>query len=162
MTGAEDTTRPAPETDAPARAGRWKLAAGLAVGLALLATGVAAFALARDDDSPPSTMPQIAAAHQACNDWLDSGDAPRGNGPRGNGSRGAWCEDMTSWMTDHMPQGPGMMGVSMRWDDPEAMRDACIRATGADGTGGDDATDSNEWCDQMADWMSGHMADGDE
>lgn len=100
MTDAENTARTTPEPDAAATASRWKLATGLAVAIAVLAAGVAAFAITRDDDQQSTATQQVAAARQACQQWLDSG-----NGPPGNGLGGAWCDDMAGWMTDNMPNG---------------------------------------------------------
>jgi hypothetical protein len=152
VTDAENTARTIPEPDAAAPARRWRLATGLAVAIAVLAAGVAAFAITRDDDQQRTATQQVAAARQACQQWLDSG-----NGPSGNGPGRAWCDDMAGWMTDNMPNGQMMMGPMM-WASPEAMRDVCVQATGSGGTGIDDPT---RWCDQMVGWMSDQMGDWD-
>jgi len=152
MTETTDTT---PEPAAPApqpRAGRRRLIVGLAAGAAVLAVGISAFALTRDDDQPQTAATQqIAAARQACQQWLDNDTASRTGGP---GAR--WCDDMASWMTDNTTNGQMMMGPM--WDSPQAMRDVCVQAMGADQTGNGDPA---QWCDQMVGWMSQRMGDWD-
>jgi hypothetical protein len=154
MTDTTDTTpeaAPAP----PPGAGRWKLIAGLAAGAAVLAVGITAFAVTRDDDNDPAqtaATQQIAAARQACQQWLDNGSASAGSGPGAD-----WCDDMAGWMTDNMANGQMMRGPMM-WDSPEAMRDVCTQAMGTGQTANGDPA---QWCDQMAGWMSQHMGDWD-
>jgi hypothetical protein len=84
----------------------WILIAGLVAGVVVLAVGIAAFALTRDDDGPQrSATEQIAVARQACQQWLDSDTAPSGPG-LGAG----WCDDMAGWMSGHMGNGQMSMG----------------------------------------------------
>ena len=117
MTDTPDTGTAVTEPDIPTPARRWKLAAGLAALVALLAIGIAVFAVIRDDNDDQATAAteQIAAARQACRQWLDDAS--------GDGPGAAWCDQMAGWMTDHMRNGPMMMGGSMMWDSPQAMRD---------------------------------------
>jgi hypothetical protein len=148
VTDTEDTT-PTPEPDAaPPPARRWKLAAGLAAGVAVLAVGIAAFAVTRNDGQQTTAAQQVDAARQACQQWLDGNSAPAGNGPGG-----AWCDGMTGWMSDNMANGQMTRGPMM-WDSPQAMSDVCVQAMGAGQAGADDPA---QWCDQMVAWMSQRM-----
>jgi len=153
MTDPEDTT-PTPEPDAaPPLARRWKLGAGLAAGVAVLAAGIVAFALTRDGDQQATGAQQVDAARQACQQWFDSDSASSGNGPAG-----AWCDDMAGWMSDNMANGQ-MMSGPMMWDSPQAMRDVCVQAMGTGQAGTDDPA---QWCDQMVAWMSQRMGNWDD
>jgi putative membrane protein len=98
----------------------------------------------------PVTL-QIAAARQACQQWLDDSAASQG----GAGPGAGWCNDMARWMTDNMATGQMMMGPMM-WSSPEAMRDVCVQAMG---TG--QRADATQWRDQMVAWMSQRMGDWD-
>jgi hypothetical protein len=155
VTDTEDTNPTTPEPHAAAPARRWRLVTGLAVAIAVLAVGVAAFAVTRvNDDQESTATQQVAAARQACQQWLDSGDGPPGNGPGD-----AWCDDMAAWMTDHMPDGQMLMGGSMMWDSPQTMRDVCVQAMGTGRTGVDDPT---QGCDEMVGWISDRMGNWDD
>jgi hypothetical protein len=142
-------TAPTPGEDTPRRPGsRWMLIAAVVAVVAVLAVGIAAFAIGRDDsNSPPTATQQIAAARQACHQWLDRDTSASGGGP-GSG----WCDDMAEWMSDHM-RGSGMMMGTGMWASPQAMRDVCVQAMG---TGQGVNGDATQWCDQMVDWMSQH------
>ncbi len=148
-------TAPAPDGGTPKRPERrWMLLAGMAAGVAALAIGVAAFAASsNDDDARPGAAEQVAAARQACQQWLDSGTT--GTGPGAD-----WCDDMAGWMSGHMADGQMMMMGSGMPASPDAMRDVCTRAMSDLGTADGDGA---RWCDQMAGWMSRHAAgDGDD
>ena len=152
MTDTQDMTS-TPEPDAaPPLARRWKLAAGLAAGVAVLAVGIVVFAFTRDGDQQTTGAQQVDAARRACQQWLDSDSASSGNAPGG-----AWCDDMAGWMSDNMANGQMMRGPMM-WDSPQAMRDVCVQATGTGQAGIDDPA---PWCDQMVAWMSQRMGDWD-
>lgn len=153
MTDTTDSTEAA--APSPSRgARRWKLLAGLAAAAGVLAVATVAFAVTRDDDDQSqSARTQIAAAHRACQQWLDGDGATEGTRPPGG-----WCDDMAGWMNDNSANGQMMMGGRMMWDTPQAMRAICTRATGNDPNANDDAAD---WCDQMVGWMSEHMGDWD-
>jgi hypothetical protein len=149
MTDTTHTTSTPGSACVPRRRPRRRgLVAGLATG-AGLAIGVTAvaFALADADDGDepqaPATL-QIAAARQACRQWLDDSAPSQG----GAGPGAGWCNDMARWMTDNMTTGQMMMGPMM-WSSPEGMRDVCVQAMG---TG--QSADATQWCDQMVAWMS--------
>lgn len=151
-----ETTGTTPTLDeaTPQRPKRpWILIAGLVAGVVVLAVGIAAFAITRDDDPQPSATEQIAVARQACQQWLDSDNAPTGPSP-GAG----WCDDMAGWMSGHMGDSQRMMGGGM-WASPDAMRDVCTRAMGNTRTADGNAT---QWCDQMVGWMTQHEGDWDD
>jgi hypothetical protein len=125
---------PIPDDDAPRRQAsgrRWVLIAALSTATVLLAAGMAVFAASRDDDSPPAARGQMAAAHEAFEQWHD-GDAMSGMMPGPMGG-------------DHMMSGPGM-GAG-----PDAMG-----GTGMGTMGGGESG----WCDRMDAWMSQHRGDG--
>ena len=147
-------TADAPEATAPEqapRAPRWELLVGLAAVAVVLAVGVAAFAVTRDnDDRQQAATTQIAAARQACQQWLGDDDTQGARPPAD------WCDDMASWMTDNTTKGRMTTGGTRMWDGPQAMRDVCTRAAG-NGSSADD--DPAQWCDQMVGWMSEHMGD---
>jgi hypothetical protein len=154
MTDVTDST-PTPDPAAPAPpARRWKLIAVVAAAAGMLAVGIAVFTIARDEDGDqPQTAAtqQMAAARQACQQWLDNDTISPGTGP-GAG----WCDDMAGWMSDNVANGQ-MMGPMM-WDSPEAMRDRCVQAIGS----GPPANDNpSQWCDQMVTWMSQHTGNWD-
>ena len=150
MTETTGTT-PTPDETTRQHANRpWMLVAALVAVVAVLAVGLAAFAMGRDDESQPTATEQIAVARQACQQWLDSDNVPSGAGP-GAG----WCDDMAGWMSGHMGDGQMMMGGGM-WASPDAMRDVCTRAMGNIPTAKGDPA---QWCDQMVGWMTQH--DGD-
>jgi hypothetical protein len=152
MTETTGTTPPPEPATTASPASRWKLITGFVAGAAVLAAGITAFAVTRDsdDDDRPQTAAtqQIAAARQACQQWLDNDTSSRAGGP-GPG----WCDEMAGWMSDNMVNAR-MMGPMM-WASADAMRDACAQAMGtrrpADGT--------PQWSDQMVSWMSQHMGD---
>lgn len=124
---------PIPDDDAPRRQAsgrRWVLIAALSTATVLLAAGVAVFAASRDD-SPPVARGQMAAAHEAFEQWHD-GDAMSGMMPGPMGG-------------DHMMSGPGM----------GAGADA-MGGTGMGTMGGGESG----WCDRMDAWMSQHRGDG--
>ena len=148
----ETTGTPTPEEVTPKRPERrWILLAAMAAGVSVLAIGIAAFAASGNDDDPQQdTTEQVAAARQACQQWLDSDTA--GNGPGAD-----WCDDMAGWMSGHMADGQMMMGSGM-WASPDAMRDVCTRAMSDVGTSDGDYA---QWCDQMVGWMSQHEGDWD-
>ncbi len=152
MTDATGTT-PTPDETTPKRTkNRGMLIAGLVAGVVVLVIGIAAFATTRDGDDPqPTASEQVAVARQACQQWLDSDNAPTGPGA-------GWCGDMAGWMSGHMGDDQMMMGRGM-WASPEAMRDVCTRATSdSQNAHGDPA----QWCDQMVDWMGQHEGDWDD
>lgn len=148
-------TTPSPDEATPQRSTRpWMLITAVAAVIAVLAVGLAAFAIGRDDDdSQPTATEQIAVARQACQQWLDSDNASTGPGP-GAG----WCDDMARWMSDHMGNGQMMMGGGM-WASPDAMRDVCTRAMGNTRTANGDPA---QWCDQMVGWMTQNDGDWDD
>jgi hypothetical protein len=132
-------------------ANRWSLAAGLLALVAVLAVVIAAFAISRDDNDEQTTATrQIAAAQQACRQWLDSGDVGVGNAPGRD-----WCDRMAGWMTDDLANGRMMVGPMM-WDSPQAMRETCVQAMGRAGF-----DNPSRWCDRMVAWMSDHMGGWD-
>jgi hypothetical protein len=148
-------TTPTPGEDTPRRPERrWMLIAAVVTVVAVLAVGIAAFAIGRDDsNSPPTATQQIAAARQACHQWFDNDATASGGGP-GSG----WCDDMAEWVSAHMRGGRMMMGTGM-WASPQAMRDVCVRAMGTGQGVNGNATQS---CDQMVDWMSQHRGKWDD
>ena len=75
-------------------------------------------ASSNDDDPRPGATEQVAAAWEACQQWLDSGTASTGPGAD-------WCDDMAGWMSGHMADGQMMMMGSGMPASPDAMRDVC-------------------------------------
>ena len=119
--------------------------------MAVVAIGVAAFALTRDDGNSSSTIAtrDIAATQQvrqACQQWFDSSTTDTTPG------RSGWCGYMSDWMYDHM--GSGQMMGPMMWGDPTAMYDTCVQAMGSYQPSVDDPA---QWCQNMVDWMSQNM-----
>jgi hypothetical protein len=152
-----ETTAPAPTPGEDTRRRperRWMLIAAVVAVVAVLAVGIAAFAIGRDNSNSPPTAPrQIATARQACHQWVDNDTTASGGGP-GSG----WCDDMAEWMSGHM-RGDGMMMGTGMWARPQTMRDVCVQAMG---TGQGANGNATQWCDQMVDWMSEHRGEWDE
>ena len=132
----------APRRPPPGRRG--VLIAALSTVAVLLAAGMAVFAASRDDDSGPAASGQMAAAHEACEQWLDGDATARGHRPPAG-----WCDDMAGMMSgrrggDHMMGGPGRVG-------PDAMGDTGRGMMGGGRSG---------WCDEMTRWMAQVGDDG--
>ena len=149
MTETSDDATPTAEPASPAPAQRRRM---LFVGLAaaaLLAVGIAVIAVAGDDgDQTQTRAAQVAAAGQACQQWLDT--MSPGTGPGAD-----WCDSMAGWMSDNMAGGR-VMGPMM-WDSPPAMRDVCVQAM----EGREVAGSPTQWCDQMVGWISQQTGDWD-
>ncbi|MGH9117923.1 MAG: hypothetical protein ACRD0A_08610 [Acidimicrobiales bacterium] len=141
-----------PDTPPPARPSRWRLATAISAAVAVVAIGVATFALTRDDGNDTTTIAtRDAAATQqvgeACQQWFDT----QTTATTTPGSAG-WCGYMSDWMYDHMASGQ-MMGPMM-WGNPTAMYDTCVQAMGSYQPGVEDPA---QWCQNMVGWMTEHM-----
>jgi hypothetical protein len=117
------------------------VAAAVAIGVSLTRSG--------GGTMMSSGSPAYAASlESACERWVGVGDdAPDDR----------WCRDMVSWMRD----GHGMFGMMrnswrLRWDDPDELVGAC-RAWSDDSAGDRGPA---RWCDDMVEWMRGHMRAG--
>jgi hypothetical protein len=145
---------PISSAEVPTRGWRvsWVVAAVVIVVAALLAGAIAARGGDSNDDAALGTQ-QLAAIQLACTTWHDGytgAAAPTS----------AWCSDMVAWMTGQARSGQ-MMG-SMMWSNADQMRATCQAWLSSSQEVGGAEPDASAWCDQMVDWMTQHMGQGDQ